>query len=226
MRFCNLNAYRSELRLFLRLCALPLFLLLSTCGSAPKLPANGSFPVPPPPEYASPANWAALPTTEDYADLTPGDQLQDQQANARADVFFLHPTHYRNTTESSTDWNANVYDLEINEAVDDGSIKNQASIFNAAGKIYAPRYRQANLKVYYSEGRKMAKRALDIAYDDILRAFDYYLKNHNNGRPIIIAGHSQGTTHAKRLLRDRFDGKPLQQQLVAAYLPGRYASLR
>ncbi|OAV43007.1 hypothetical protein A3850_000155 [Lewinella sp. 4G2] len=152
--------------------------------------------------------------------------MQDQQANARADVFFLHPTHYRNTTESSTDWNANVYDLEINEAVDDGSIKNQASIFNAAGKIYAPRYRQANLKVYYSEGRKMAKRALDIAYDDILRAFDYYLKNHNNGRPIIIAGHSQGTTHAKRLLRDRFDGKPLQQQLVAAYLPGRYASLR
>jgi len=50
--------------------------------------------------------------------------------------------------------------------------------------------------------------------------FEYYLANHNDGRPIIIAGHSQGTTHGKRLLREFFDGKPLADQLVAAYIVG------
>ncbi|MBC8172996.1 MAG: DUF3089 domain-containing protein, partial [Chitinophagales bacterium] len=44
--------------------------------------------------------------------------------------------------------------------------------------------------------------------------------HYNNGRPIIIAGHSQGTTHAKWLLRDFFDGKELQNKLIVAYLIG------
>ena len=42
----------------------------------------------------------------------------------------------------------------------------------------------------------------------------------NNGRPIIIAGHSQGAGHAKRLIQDFFDNKPLKEKLVAAYLIG------
>ena len=47
-------------------------------------------------------------------------------------------------------------------------------------------------------------------------AFIYYLKNHNHGRPIIIASHSQGTWHAGRLLKEFFEGKPLQT--VTAYV--------
>ena len=197
-----------------------LSLLLSACAGTPKLPDAGTFPVPPPPEYATAANWAALPTKQDNADRTPGDQLQDRQATAAADVFFVHPTLYRKTTEWSEDWNANVFDPQTNERVDDVAILNQASVFNAAGRIYAPRYRQANLQVYYSEGRRVAERALQIAYEDVLRAFDFYLDHYNDGRPIIIASHSQGTTHTKRLLADRFDGQALQNQLVAAYLVG------
>ena len=52
------------------------------------------------------------------------------------------------------------------------------------------------------------------------RAFKTYLNNFNNNRPIIIAGHSQGAGHAKRLIQDFFDKKPLQNRLVAAYLIG------
>ena len=55
---------------------------------------------------------------------------------------------------------------------------------------------------------------------DIASAFDYYLKNYNQGRPIIVASHSQGTTHAIRLMKEYFDGKPLQEKLVAAYMIG------
>ena len=47
-----------------------------------------------------------------------------------------------------------------------------------------------------------------------------YMKKYNKGRPIIIAGHSQGAAHAVTLLKDFFDGKELQSKLIAAYLPG------
>ena len=194
--------------------------VVNSCAGPPQLPPPGSFPTPPPPEYATDDNWAALPTKLDNADRTPGDGFEDRQTTAPADVFYVHPTMYRAATEWSKEYNANVFDPQINDRVDESAVLNQASIFNAAGRVYAPRYRQANIKVYYRAGRPVAERALQVAYEDVLRAFDYYLTQYNDGRPIIIASHSQGTTHAKRLLADRFDGEPLRDQLVAAYLVG------
>ena len=63
-------------------------------------------------------------------------------------------------------------------------------------------------------------KALDLAYNDIREAFIHYLENFNQGKPIIIASHSQGTIHAKRLISEFIDGKELQKQLIAAYLVG------
>lgn len=205
------------LRLFF---LLPLALLLAACGRIPTIPAAGNFPVPPSPDYSLAANWAATPFADDPADRTPGDKLTDGQLTARADVFYVHPTIYFKTGRDNQLWNADLADDDLNESVDNAAILNQASIFNAAGRIFAPRYRQANIRVYYPEGRPVSRQALDTAYTDVLAAFDYYLNTWNQGRPIIIASHSQGTTHAKRLLADRFDGKLLRQQLVAAYLVG------
>jgi hypothetical protein len=51
-------------------------------------------------------------------------------------------------------------------------------------------------------------------------AFVHYLEHWNDGRPILLAGHSQGSFHGRTLLQEFFDGTPLQDQLVAAYLPG------
>ena len=89
--------------------------------------------------------------------------------------------------------------------------------------MYAPRYRQANDFAYLphtAEDTAHAIAAFDTAYNDVRNAFIFYMQHYNNGKPIIIAAHSQGSTHAKKLLKEFFDGKPLQQQLVAAYLPG------
>ena len=46
------------------------------------------------------------------------------------------------------------------------------------------------------------------------------MKHYNKGKPIIIASHSQGSMHAKRLIKEFFDSKPMRNQLVAAYLIG------
>ena len=193
---------------------------LAACSSIPDLPPSGEFPVPPPPDYRSTRSWAALPTTDDYADRTPGDSLRDLQASAPADVFFIHPTIYTDTRKDNRYWNASLADEDLNEEVDESTILNQASIFNGAGRVYAPRYRQAHLSVFYDTGASVKEQALDTAYSDVLRAFDTYLRFYNHDRPIIIAAHSQGTLHAERLLADRFEGKDLRDHLVAAYLVG------
>ncbi|HHH50057.1 MAG TPA: DUF3089 domain-containing protein [Saprospiraceae bacterium] len=170
-------------------------------------------------DYSNPDNWAALPSKRDEADRTPDPSMKDNQSTAAVDVFFLHPTTFIKNDKKNL-WNASIDDIELNNKTDKSTILNQASIFNGAGKVYAPRYRQAHLAAYYTKDKATAKKALDFAYQDIKAAFEYYLQHYNHGRPIIIASHSQGTTHAGRLIDEFFDGKALQKKLVAAYLVG------
>ena len=176
--------------------------------------------LPPPPDYSKAENWAALPTKKDPADQVPENSLKDEQATALADVFFVYPTIYTYKPTGNNLWNADVNDAYLNKKIDEGTILNQASVFNASGKIYAPLYRQAHISAYWTQNKEDAAQAFVIAYEDVKTAFEYYLKNYNQGRPIIIASHSQGSQHATQLLKDYFDNKPLYKQLVAAYLVG------
>ncbi len=174
--------------------------------------------VPPPPDYSKSEYWAALPDKTDPADQTPAATFENLQAEAQVDVFFLHPTIYWQKTAKP--WNASAEDQKLNEKVDKTTILFQASAFNGSGKVYAPRYRQAHLRSFFTEDKASADQALEVAYQDLKRAFEYYLEHYNQGRPFIIASHSQGARHGYRLLREMFDGKPLQRKLVAAYLVG------
>jgi hypothetical protein len=178
--------------------------------------------VPQTPDYSNSDNWAALPSKIDMADETPKSKIpiKDNQADAKADVFFLYPTIYTQKPQNEYTWNASTIDVFLNEKIDNSAIKNQASVFNGSCKVYAPRYRQAHYSVFLTEDTLSAKKALDLAYEDVKTAFEYYLENYNRNRPIIIAAHSQGTLHAIRLLQDFFDAKPLQSKLVIAYLVG------
>lgn len=177
--------------------------------------------IPVKPDYSKIEYWAALPNKVDQADQVPlKSNLTDGQSEAKVDVFFLHPTIFTGKPENQYEWNADVNDLKMNESVDNSTILNQATAFNGSGKIYAPRYRQAHYHAFVTTDKNDKKRSLDVAYSDIKDAFEYYLKNYNQGRPIVIASHSQGTVHATRLMKEYFDNKPLQNQLVAAYLVG------
>lgn len=175
---------------------------------------------PSPPNYNNPDAWAALPDrTEENADQTP-DGLYDEQNLAQADVFWVYPTSFTRKPKDRNVWNADVKNEALNASTQGGSMLYQASIFNGAGKIYAPYYRQAHISTYFVNDTTMKQNIFDIAYSDVKRAFQLYLSRYNRGRPIIIASHSQGTTHATRLLKEFFDGTPLQKQLVAGYLVG------
>ncbi len=169
-------------------------------------------------DYQNLRNWAAHPDKSDNADRIPGTELLAKN-NLEADVFFIHPTIYSEKNDKLP-WNPKIDDQELNEKVDNSTILFQASAFNAAGRVFAPRYRQAHLRSYSSADTTSAKQAFAVAYADIKNAFEHYLKYYNHGRPFIIAAHSQGTTHAGPLIREFIDGKRLQQKMVAAYLIG------
>jgi hypothetical protein len=170
------------------------------------------------PDYSKPAAWAALPSTVDNADKSPGAEFPDLQNDAQIDVFFLHPTILIDKHEKG--WNASISDEQLNKQVDESTILFQASAFNGAGRVYAPRYRQGHYRCFFTNDKSSSQQALEIAYEDVKSAFEYYLQHYNQGRPIILAAHSQGALHAKRLLHDFFENKNLRNRLVVAYLVG------
>jgi len=170
------------------------------------------------PDYSNLNYWAAHPLKWDPSDSIPK-PLREEKKDTLVDVFFLHPTMYTMKLKDST-LNADIDDAYLNAKTDYSSILYQASAFNQHAKIYAPRFREAHISAYFTNDTLGSINAFATAYADIKTAFEYYLKNYNHGRPIIIASHSQGSTHALHLLKDYFENKPLQKQLVAAYIVG------
>lgn len=173
-----------------------------------------SAKTPPAPDYTRDASWAALPNQEDDADVFVAELPAAPQGNAKADVFFLHPT-----TALVKQWNAPIDDPEVVRATARGGVLIQASAFNACCAVYAPRYRQANGNAF-TVPNDDGHRALDVAFADVSSAFDEFQRRRGAGRPFVLASHSQGTVLAERLLREKIWGQPSANDLVAAYLIG------
>ena len=169
------------------------------------------------PDYSNLNYWAASPFKFDPSDKVPKEL--DSTKDSLADVFFIYPTTYTDP-KMPMGWNADIDNEQINKKTDNTTILYQASIFNKYCRVFSPRYRQANLKAFFTKKKDSGEAALDLAYQDVKKAFEYYLKNYNHGRAIIIASHSQGTWHAGKLLKEFFEGKPLMKQLVCAYIVG------
>jgi len=170
------------------------------------------------PDYGNLDYWAAHPWKKDPSDSVPA-SLMNEARDSSVDVFFLHPTTFT-LDQKLENTNAAIDDDYINAKTDYSSILYQASVFNQRCRVFAPRYRQAHLATFFSKDKEKAAATFDLAYEDVKNAFVYYLKNWNNGRPIIIASHSQGSLLAERLLKEFFEDKPLHNKLVVAYIIG------
>ncbi len=205
--------------LLFALCSIVLFASAQTVKKnrhLTPLPPFDSVPAPPAPDYSQQQNWAALPFRLDAADAVPHGIASVPDSAKQIDVFYIHPTTYRN----GPTWNADVRDAKLNKVVDKRPVKYQASAWNGSCRVYAPRYRQAILRSFFIQDKPDGKEALDLAYTDLRNAFQYYLDHYNHGRPIVIASHSQGSYHARRLLKEFFDKEPLRSKLVCAYVVG------
>ena len=173
--------------------------------------ANGAGPGP---DYTHPASWLSRPDLpDDPARWLPRGE-KPAATRPEVAVFYVPPTTYY----GKASWNAALDDAESRKWLRVFGWS-EASAFNRVGAIWAPRYRSAALGAFLTQAPD-APKALDLAYGDVARAFDAFLAQIPASRPIILAGHSQGTVHLLRLMRDKLAGKPLAHRVVAAYLVG------
>ena len=149
------------------------------------------------PDYSKAENWA-------YFDL--GEQKS-------ADLFLVCPT-----VDTKDEYNMSMNDEEVKKSFF-GALNMERGIYEDCTRMFAPYYRQAALKIYdlSPEDREPY---LELAYKDVSAAFSWYLENRNNGRPIVLAGFSQGADMCYRILKEYFSDSALQDQLVAVYAIG------
>jgi len=153
------------------------------------------------PNYSSADSWAKLSNT----------------GTKEIDTFFVFPT-LSLTSEIGGDF-ATINQMKTPAQ---STLAQLASVFYDETNVYAPYYRQ----VAFSKAEKMNKDQIAYAnfvkenctYKDVVTALDYYFDNYNNGKPFILAGHSQGSCICYLLLEDYFKNHPdYLARMVAAY---------
>jgi hypothetical protein len=157
-----------------------------------------------PSNYADFKNWLSLPKK---SDLT-----------KKVDVFFVYPTSWR------ANGNYPVSDIDNKEMRKWAKyyLKFHASVFETIGNIFAPYYRQLDAQFAIKTNPKQAYEYFKgVPKADIMEAFDYYIKNFNNGRPFILLGHSQGSIMIIEILADYMKANPeVYKKMIAAYAIG------
>ena len=138
------------------------------------------------------------------------------------DTFYIYSTMYFGANEGDPDY-ATLDNAEMMAGINfEHAIK--SSVFEESTNLFIPLYRQSSMKyaaeVFLKDG--IIEAALTgIPYDDITAALDYYFENYNNGRPFIIAGHSQGSAILRLVLKHYFKEHPdYYKRMVAAYAIG------
>lgn len=171
-------------------------------------------PPPPPRAYADRSLWIARPDMANSPALWMPTGTKREGGSPLASAFFIHPTSYLQTSH----WNAPLADEESQWRAK-LFVQSQASVFNGIADIWAPKYRQATFGAFLTT-KAEARKALDFAYRDVAAAFDQFLAEAPKDRPIILAGHSQGSLHLMRLLTERIAGRPEAKRIAAAYVIG------
>jgi hypothetical protein len=130
--------------------------------------------------------------------------------NPPIDCFYVYPTVSSDPGPvADLEWAP-----EDNEA---RTVVAQAAQYARSCRVFAPVYRQITLNGLGSASQE--QRA--TAYADVVDAWKTYISRWNEGRGVIVIGHSQGTGHLVRLLEDEVDGVPeVRERLVAAHLFG------
>ena len=179
------------------LIALFVSLTLVACGDDSKSEPQAT-------DYSKSEHWLSLPAVVDK----------------EVDVFYLYPTAWQKVNTTDPD----ICEID-NPSMLIGSaaaFARQATAFETVGNIYAPYYRQADAA--YVLALPLAEHDAVIAgipTTDAVAAFDYYIKHYNNGRPFILAAHSQGSNVLINLLAGYMKDHPdVYSRMVAAYVVG------
>ncbi len=176
---------------------------VTTVGTEPAASAESAKPEPqlpdsPLPDYSFSGNWAFYAEGE----------------NKTADLFIIAPT-----VNSVDSYNSEFGDNEVRSNIY-FSVRSSKGIYDTDARVFSPFYEQCSMKVYNELAPEEREPYLRFAYRDVSEAFRYYLEHENKGRPIILAGFSQGADMCYRLLKEYFGDEELYSRLVACYAIG------
>jgi hypothetical protein len=209
---------------FVTLLASAVASLISLSALAQSAPsATPATPAAQPNDYSKPDTWLCRPGGKDSCaiDLSTtivaaNGKLKKESfkaaRNAPVDCFYVYPTVSLDQTGNS-DMTAGPEEHNV--------ILQQFARFSSVCRVYAPLYRQVTLTALRAiiSGQTIPVDRM-LAYNDVLDAWNYYLKNDNAGRGVVLVGHSQGSGVLTQLIRNEIDGKPVQEKIISALLLG------
>ena len=174
-------------------------------------------------DYTKPETWLCRPGAQDACAvdlsasvITAQGQITRESfarhSNPAIDCFYVYPTVSLDSGGNS-DMVAGPEERNV--------IRAQFARFQSVCRPFAPLYRQFTLTALRANaaGKPIAADRT-IGYNDVLDAWNHYLKNDNRGRGVVLIGHSQGSGVLTQLIRNEIDGKPVQSQIVSAMLLG------
>lgn len=165
--------------------------------------------------YADDSAWACKPgaannpcledldATEVLPDGTTKPAPEPAPTTHAIDCLYFYPTVSRDGPQESRDFS--------NSSSIIGVTTSQAGRFSRVCNLYVPFYRLVGV----SNGD------IDLAYADVVEAFKHYIANLSEGRDFVLMGHSQGSNHGLRLLKEEIDDEPgLRARMVSAVMLG------
>jgi hypothetical protein len=174
-------------------------------------------------DYADESHWLCRPehpracATDQTATVVSAEGELSRETfqadpDAPVDCFYVYPTVSLDSTPNS-DLSAGPEELSV--------VDGQFARFGSVCRTFAPLYRQVTLAALRAgmAGQAMAVDR-DLGYQDVLAAWNHYLEHDNQGRGVVLIGHSQGAGVLTRLVADEIDGKAVQEQLISALILG------
>ena len=136
------------------------------------------------------------------------------------DVIYFYPTTFTKAGEGAPDI-SDIDDVEM-RAKAQIIYHMQAAVFEEDCNIYMPVYRQISAPYALTLSEQDSDALFRYsASQDPANALDYYFEHYNNGKPFILAGHSQGSMILTMLLSDYMEEHPeYYARMIAAYVIG------
>ena len=177
---------------------MPTFLILSACDND-----------------NNPLETYIMDTAPDYSNEDMWYHSDNQDKTADVDVFYVVPTctfDHKNTAGEVVHF-MDVYNKIQREAFITPA-ELAANLLAKECRFFSPYYRQISIQSW-ALGDEEINRCYSYAFQDVDKAFRYYMKYINNGRPFILAGHSQGGKSIIELLKKTLTPEQYKQMVVA-----------
>jgi len=213
------------MRTALAVAALALVVTAGTSAPAKSRDTTNPYPGYSSATYTDPAHWLCRPDKDDVCDtdmdatsIKANGKTKVEHFRAakkpKIDCFYVYPTISTDPTGNSDFTPGDDQELFV--------VRQQAARLGTVCRVFAPVYRQVTLTALLARLRNQPIPSDSaLAYADVVDAWKHYVANDNQGRGVVLIGHSQGAGILVRLIKDEIDpSAELRDRLVSAMLLG------